>query len=114
LVETSACGLALAGLLLALAVARDAPRPARVLVVALLATTAFSLRPDAMLVPLIAAVLIGVQGRSWRAALAVALFPLLVAVPWALRNGRVADGRFVAVGLGVNLLGAIGESVDVG
>ena len=70
------------------------------------------LRPDAMLVPLIAAILLATSRPARpRAAAIVALLPLLVAIPWAARNARVADGAFLSVGLGANLLGALGESV---
>lgn len=112
LIETGACGVAITASLLALALHVKAPSWPRAIGLALATTFAVSLRPDALLVPALA-VVVGAALQPSRRMLLVPslLLPLVIAVPWALRNGRVADGRFVSVGVGAVLLGAVGESV---
>lgn len=111
LLETGATGAALAATLLGLLAARTEQGARPILLLAAGSLAAFILRPDAMLVPALAAALLGFAAGRWRAALLVALLPACIAVPWAARNALVADGPFVSVGLGANLLGALGESV---
>jgi hypothetical protein len=111
LLETGAVGLALAAVLLGLVAAREERARWPIAAVALGSLAAFCLRPDSMLVPALAGLLLAWPLRRWRAGLLVLAVPLAIAVPWAARNARVADGPFVSVGLGANLLGALGESV---
>ena len=122
LLETGATGAALAATLLGLIAARDERAqggPARwpLALIAVGSLAAFALRPDAMLVPALAALLLAWPSPfrwsaiRWKGPLLVVLLPLTVALPWTVRNARVADGAFLSVGLGANLLGALGESV---
>jgi hypothetical protein len=82
--------------------------------VAVSSTALFTLRPDAMPIPLVAAAVMFLcveRGRRARGFLAILVPPLLLGGAWAARNARVADGPFVSVGFGTNLLGAVGESL---
>lgn len=113
LVETGVSGLALTALLAVVLGAGPARPRARAWLTAVLSAACLALRPDYLLVPPMVAAWQLLRGRR-RALGAAALTLALAALPcfaWALRNGRVADGRFVSLGLGTNLLAAVGESV---
>lgn len=112
LIETGSCGVAVAATLAALALHATRPGWPSALALAAATTAAACLRPDAMLLPLVAVlVAAALQPARRLLLLPVLLLPLAVAVPWAARNARVADGAFVSVGVGAVLLGAVGESV---
>lgn len=109
LVETGTCGVVVT-LLVATALAR--PGAARDAALALLAVAAALLRPDYLLVPLMVAGMVVARrepGRLRIVAMALGLTTLACSA-WALRNARVAEEPFVTVGLGTNLLAAVGES----
>lgn len=116
LVETGVSGVVLTLLAaVALADARSGGLT-RHLVLALLAFAALLLRPDYLFIPLMAAALPWLERvMPWRRCLAASalalVLPLIAGAAWASRNARVADGAFVSLGLGTNLLAAIGESV---
>ena len=113
LVETGAAGCAVAALALAVLASRAQPSWRTSWSLAAVGTLAVALRPDYLLLPVVAALLlVALPPRaSLRFALPVLLLPLALIVPWAARNARVADGPFIGVGLGVNLLAALGEEM---
>lgn len=114
LLETGTCGLVLAALVWTSSDVGRRPSRGRLVGAALLSTAAVALRPDYLGIPIVVAVLLAwslPRGERRRPIAAVLLLPIVLLVPWAARNAAVADGPFVSVGLGVNLLAALGESV---
>ncbi len=115
LVETGASGAALMALVAVALGAGSLGSATRAVTLALLATIAVTLRPDYLPIPILVAAWQVARDRAPRrrvTALALTLgLPLALCFAWAQRNARVADGAFVSVGLGTNLLAAIGESV---
>jgi hypothetical protein len=110
--ETGACGVAVLAGVLALSRHADRPGAGTVGALAASAVALVALRPDTLLLPLVLAGVAAFIQRERRAPLlAVVLLPAVLAAGWAVRNARVADGAFVSVGLGTNLLAAVGESL---
>lgn len=109
--ETGLTGVALAATVLALARLVERPSWRAAWLLAACASATLALRADNLLIPAAAAA-VGAwllpTGRR-RLLLPGLLLPLLLLLPWGLRNARVADGFFVSAGVGNNLLQGYAE-----
>ena len=114
LLETGVAAVAVAGA--AAALAEHVRRPERRSAWSLAAwcTLSLCLRAELLAVPFVSMALGAclLPRSRWTSLLPTLLLPLVVLVPWAARNARVADGPFLGVGFGTNLLAAIGESAQ--